>query len=67
VVAGTRRGEIAGLKWSKVDFDNGIVYIHWQRTISGNQVIEKAPKGKSRRPIAIGPAMVRVLREHKAR
>jgi integrase len=67
VVAGTRRGEIAGLRWSKVDLEQGIVYIHWQRTISGNKVIEKSPKGKSRRPIAIGPAMVQVLREHKAR
>jgi integrase len=67
VVAGTRRGEIAGLRWSKVDFDLGIVYIHIQRTICGNKVIEKSPKGKSRRPIAIGPAMVRVLCEHKGR
>jgi integrase len=67
VVAGTRRGEIGGLKWSKVDLDAGVVYIHWQRTIAGNKVIEKSPKGKSRRAIAIGPAMVQVLREHKAR
>ncbi|GAB1692959.1 tyrosine-type recombinase/integrase [Krasilnikovia sp. M28-CT-15] len=67
VVAGTRRGEVAGLRWSKVDLDQGIVYIHWQRTISGNKVVEKSPKGKSRRAIAIGPAMVQVLREHKAR
>ncbi|MFI7601202.1 tyrosine-type recombinase/integrase [Actinoplanes sp. NPDC049681] len=67
VVAGTRRGEIAGLRWSKVDLEMGNVYIHSQRTICGNKVIEKSPKGKSRRPIAIGPAMVRVLREHKAR
>lgn len=67
VVAGTRRGEIAGLRWAKVDLDRGIVYIHIQRTICGNKVIEESPKGKSRRPIAIGPAMVKVLREHKAR
>ena len=67
VVAGTHRREIAGLRWSRVDLENGIVYIHIQRTICGNKVIEKSPKGKSRRPIAIGPAMVRVLREHKAR
>lgn len=67
VVAGTRRGEIAGLRWSKIDLERGIVYIHIQRTICGNKVLEKSPKGKSRRAIAIGPAMVQVLREHKAR
>jgi integrase len=67
VVAGFRRGELAGLRWAKVDLDQGIVFVHIQRTISGNKVIEKSPKGKSRRAVAIGPAMVKVLREHKAR
>jgi integrase len=67
VVAGTRRGEIAGLRWHKVDLDRGTIYIHIQRTICGNKVLEKSPKGKSRRPIAIGPAMVKVLRDHRAR
>jgi len=67
VVAGTRRGEIAGLKWSKVDLERGLIHIHIQRTICGNKVLEKSPKGKSRRTIAIGPAMVKVLREHKGR
>jgi integrase len=67
VVAGTRRGEIAGLRWHKVDLDRGIIHIHIQRTICGSKVIEKSPKGKSRRSIAIGPAMVKVLRDHKIR
>ena len=67
VVAGLRRGELAGLRWAKVDLEQGIVFVHIQRTISGKKVIEKSPKGKSRRAVAIGPAMVKVLREHKAR
>ncbi len=67
VVAGMRRGELAGLKWAKVDLEAGIVYVHSQRTLCANKVIEKSPKGKSRRAIAIGPAMVQVLREHQAR
>ncbi|BEL12813.1 site-specific integrase [Actinoplanes sichuanensis] len=67
IVAGLRRGELAGLKWAKVDLELGIVYVHNQRTISGKKVIEKSPKGKSRRAVAIGPAMVKVLRAHKAR
>jgi integrase len=67
IVAGMRRGELAGLRWSKINLDQGVVYVHIQRTICGNKVIEKSPKGKSRRTVAIGPAMVKVLREHKAR
>src|SRR4051794_14821236 len=67
VVAGCRRGELAGLRWAKVDLDQGIVYIHIQRTIEGKKVVEKAPKGRSRRRIAIGPALVQVLKDHQDR
>ncbi len=35
MVAGTRRGEIVGLRWSNVDLDRGVVYIRIQRTICG--------------------------------
>ncbi len=48
VVAGMRRGELAGLKWDRVDLDRGVLLVSWQRTTTSNQVIEKAPKGKSR-------------------
>jgi integrase len=33
VVCGMRRGELAGLKWSKVDLDSGV--IHWRRSGRG--------------------------------
>jgi integrase len=32
IVVGVRRGELAGLKWHRVDLDKGILYVHWQRT-----------------------------------
>lgn len=71
VVCGMRRGELAGLKWSKVDLDAGVVYVHWQRAVASGEVeggvIEKEPKGKSRRSIAIGPALVALLRAHLER
>jgi integrase len=67
VVVGTRRGELAGLKWSKVDLDRGVLFIHWQRTAPSGGVPEKAPKGKSRRAVAIGPAMVAELQAHRER
>ena len=66
-----RRGELAGLKWSKVDLDAGVVYVHWQRAVASGEVeggvVEKEPKGKSRRSIAIGPALVALLRGHRDR
>jgi hypothetical protein len=42
------------------------VFVHWQRTATSTGVVEKEPKGKSRRAIALGPAVVAELRAHKA-
>src|SRR5262245_7622351 len=66
IISGLRRGELAGLKWNRLDLDKGIVFVHWQRTATSTGVVEKEPKGKSRRPIALGPAVVAELDEHKA-
>jgi integrase len=66
IIAGLRRGELAGLKWSRLDLGKGILFVHWQRTATSAGVVEKEPKGKSRRPIALGPAVVAELRAHKA-
>jgi integrase len=69
VVCGMRRGELAGLKWSKVDLDGGVLHVHWQRAVASGAinggVVEKEPKGKSRRSIAIGPALKALLGEHR--
>jgi integrase len=71
IACGMRRGELAGLKWSKVDSDIGVVHVHWQRAVASGAVaggvVEKEPKGKSRRSIAIGSALVALLREHQLR
>jgi integrase len=67
IVVGARRGEIAGLKWSRIDLDRGVLYLHWQRTTTSTGVVEKAPKGKSKRTVAIGPALVAELRAHRDR
>jgi integrase len=67
IVVGARRGEIAGLKWSRIDLDRGVLYLHWQRTTTSIGVVEKAPKGKSKRTVAIGPALVAELRAHRDR
>ena len=66
IIAGLRRGELAGLKWNRLDLDRGVLFVHRQRTATSAGVIEKEPKGKSRRAIAVGPAVVAELRTHKA-
>jgi integrase len=68
IVAGLRRGELLGLKWERVDLDTGALRIHWQRTATSSEgAIEKAPKGKSKRTVAIGPTAVTVLLAHQRR
>jgi integrase len=71
VVCGMRRGELAGLKWSKVDLDVGVVHVHWKRAVASGEVdggvVEKEPKGKSRRSIAVGPVLRTLLGEHRSR
>ncbi|MFD0746698.1 tyrosine recombinase XerC [Phytohabitans flavus] len=71
VVCGLRRGELAGLKWPKIDLKGGAIHVHWQRSsasgVIAGGVVEKEPKGSSRRTIAIGPALVEILNLHRAR
>ena len=61
VVCGLRRGELAGLRWSKVDLVRGVVRTDWQRTTATGRgdhgVVEKETKGTSARNIAIGAAV----------
>jgi hypothetical protein len=54
-----RRGELAGLKRPKLDLESGVIYVHWQRAVASGEVeggvIEKEPKGKSKRTAARKP------------
>lgn len=67
ITTGMRRGEMAGLEWKNVDLDNGIINI--VQTIpkfKNGQPVLKGPKNKkSKRKIAISPAMVEELKLYK--
>ena len=66
---GLRRGELLGLKWEDVDFENGVLSIRRtvQRTTEGLIVKEQTKTDSSRRTVNISPATVEVLRTHKKR
>lgn len=67
VTTGMRRGEMAGLEWKNIDLDNGIInIIQTIPKFKNGQPIIKGPKNKkSKRKIAISPAMIEELKLYK--
>lgn len=68
IMTGARRGEILGLKWPDVDFENGRVHIHRNVLyVPEAGIYEDAPKTeRSDRYIALPPEMLTMLRQYKA-
>jgi integrase len=65
---GMRRGELLGLRWADVDLDVGVVRVAQARVRAGNQVVAGEPKtARGRRTIALDPATVAALRQHRKR
>lgn len=63
---GLRRGEVLGLKWEHIDFENAILHIDNTRTQAGTTTIEKPPKTvRSIRQLHISPELIQLLNEHK--
>jgi integrase len=65
---GMRRGELLGLRWEDIDLDAGVVRVAQARVRAGNQVVAGEPKtARGRRTIALDPATVAALRQHRKR
>jgi len=62
VFSGARQGEILGLKWSDVDWENN--QIHIQRTYNHGRFFSPKSKNSNRR-IDLGPATMRELKKWK--
>ena len=68
LLTGMRRGELCGLEWSDIDFNEATITIARSvTTVSGFGVVEKEPKTESsKRVIAISDKLLSVLMEYKA-
>lgn len=65
-LAGLRRGEAAGLQWSDVDIENGIITIRKQRTAGSKDTRRSKVKTlESYRSIKITRALLEILQRHK--
>lgn len=66
IYGGFRRGEILGLRWSDVDFDNRIISINRTAFYDGGSMKTAAPKTKtSRRSLKLPEIVFQTLREHR--
>ena len=64
---GMRRGELAAVRWSRINMDTGVLAVDEQRTVSDSQgVISIAPKtDHSLRFVELNPAIMAVLATHR--
>ena len=64
---GVRRGEALALRWADIDFDSAHAKLRGSLTRRGSELVISGVKTKaSRRTVALSPAMVNLLRQHKA-
>ena len=66
LATGLRRGELLGLKWQDIDWENGIIKVRRQVARVDGQIVEAPLKTKnSYRAVSISPQAIEVLREQK--
>lgn len=64
---GFRRGELAALRWERIDLEKGTVKICDNRVHASKTVVEKSPKTtSSNRTVRLGAEVIDELREAKA-
>ena len=68
ILTGMRRGELFGLEWKDIDFNNRCIRIERTSQYIGNKtIITKGPKTRSgHREIYISQSLVRVLKKYRA-
>ncbi len=66
LATGLRRGELLGLKWQDIDWENGIITVRRQIARINGEIIEAPLKTKnSYRTVTISPQAVEVLKQQR--
>ncbi len=67
VVLGLRRGEVLGLHWKHINFDNKTIMIRQELTMAGGQpiLLEEVKTEDSERDIVVTDRIITLLKQHK--
>lgn len=68
LTTGMRRGELLGLRWRDVDFNEGVVVVEQNLVVINGRLNYQEPKTESScRAVLLPPSAVEVLKQHKLR
>jgi integrase len=67
VVAGLRRGELLGLRWSDLDLETGRMRVGQQLMVERGRARLKPVPERDRRTVSLPPSVVRMLLDHRHR
>ncbi|SNS20540.1 Phage integrase family protein [Anaerovirgula multivorans] len=67
ITCGMRRGEILGLKWNHIDFENNILHIrdNLVRTYTGEVLTQNPKTDTGKRSITVPAETIKALRQHR--
>ena len=67
MTTGSRRGEVCGLRWTRLDLDNAVTIFKRSTGQIGGRLWEKDTKTHQDRRVTLDPEIVEVLKEHRTR
>ncbi|ADH63077.1 integrase family protein [Allomeiothermus silvanus DSM 9946] len=66
LMTGMRRGELLGLKWADIDWQEGAIWVRQNLTKAGSKRVVQSPKTyRSSRPVDVSSDVLEVLQQHR--
>jgi integrase len=66
IMTGMRQGEILGLRWKDIDFENGVISIQQTLSHDGKKFLTEAKTKSSIRSVILPKDVLKALRKHRA-
>lgn len=68
LTTGLRRGELLGLHWTDIDFENGVLHVRHSLVQAGSKAVLNEPKTRAaQRKVTLSPDALELLKTHQQR